>query len=771
MIPEIRNEPKKYIIHFGKEKVWGEDKIKPEIPLEYVKIFETFAFYDYSLNSTVGYLKEYFLTNFGNKYQYCKCELFLYFKKINSYRRLTQFDSDKLKDFIYEELYLIKITIPCNCDYLDYRNYMNMKKFDIIEKLKDLNKEQNLEIEKLKEEIEKLRKSEELKFHSNPKFEDFYDIIIDINSIKNVNKEGWKVKFNEKGLENYKKYKGQDLITIGVIGNSNKGKSFLLSKISKIKLLTGTSIQTEGLSVKYPDLKGYKGRQIILLDSAGLETPVLRTNNKEKEEEEIKENKKEEEEKRDENEIKENKELNDKVDNKEIEQNKEFKENARDKNMREFFLQSFIIKESDILLIVVGKLTYSEQLLINKIKEESKKLKKTKIFIIHNLQEFRTKEQVQDYIKDSLLKSATFNLKKRTWITVAKDREENIKIEKKKIIKDNKDIKERNNEIDIIQNDQINFDSNLDNQIKMEENEDIKINPEQSEEIKINDSTKENNMSMKINNEQKIENIEGKEEKNNAIIENNDRIDDAIVKEETQLNNVHFTEMVNYGDKKLEIYHLILANEDSDAGIIYNQYTYNFIENVYNLIIEPKKFDVFEQVKDNFKGLSSIIFNNEIKEFNFTENEKISENRTIKLNFEGELLLKKCYIDELGFSLFQTDHYEPKYNYFKPDDETIELRVEIPGNVECKATYAVHGDETIITIKGEKKKDSKPEKFEENLFNIREFSEFELNIPLKVQDYQIIKEKDKGKFINGIYIIQFQLPTKEETEPISATGV
>ena len=439
--------------------------------------------------------------------------------------------------------------------------------------------------------------------------------------------------------------------------------------------------------------------------------------------------------------------------------------------MREFFLQSFIIKESDILLIVVGKLTYSEQLLINKIKEESKKLKKTKIFIIHNLQEFRTKEQVQDYIKDSLLKSATFNLKKRTWITVAKDREENIKIEKKKIIKDNKDIKERNNEIDIIQNDQINFDSNLDNQIKLEENEDIKINPEQSEEIQIKDSTKENNMPLKINNEQKIENIEGKEEKNNAIIENNDRIDDAIVKEETQLNNVHFTEMVNYGDKKLEIYHLILANEDSDAGIIYNQYTYNFIENVYNLIIEPKKFDVFEQVKDNFKGLSSIIFNNEIKEFNFTENEKISENRTIKLNFEGELLLKKCYIDELGFSLFKTDHYEPKYNYFKLDDQTIELRVEIPGNVECKTTYAVHGDETIITIKGEKKKDSKPEKFEENLFNIREFSKYELNIPLKVQDYQIIKEKDKGKFINGIYIIQFQLPTKEETESTSATGV
>ena len=44
--------------------------------------------------------------------------------------------------------------------------------------------------------------------------------------------------------------------------------------------------------------------------------------------------------------------------------------------------------------------------------------------------------------------------------------------------------------------------------------------------------------------------------------------------------------------KKLEIFHLILANEDSEAGKVYNQYTYNFIEGVYNLISEPKKFEI-----------------------------------------------------------------------------------------------------------------------------------------------------------------------------------
>ena len=53
--------------------------------------------------------------------------------------------------------------------------------------------------------------------------------------------------------------------------------------------------------------------------------------------------------------------------------------------MTELFLENFIIKYSDILLVVVGKLTYSEQLLINKIKVENISQNKGRIFIIHNL--------------------------------------------------------------------------------------------------------------------------------------------------------------------------------------------------------------------------------------------------------------------------------------------------------------------------------------------------------------------------------------------------
>ena len=292
--------------------------------------------------------------------------------------------------------------------------------------------------------MKKLKKEEEIQNFKKQKLEEnFYDIVIDINSITSLSTNGWNVKFNPKILEKLKEdikkkkekekvkekkenqeeeQEEQNTITLGVLGNNNKGKSFLLSRISEIKLLTGTSIETKGLSIKYPDLKGYKGRQIILLDSAGLETPVLKKSIKEKEEIEKKEEnqeKKEENQKSNEENSKQegnnNKKDNykEKSNEEEFKRNKAFKENARDKIMTELFLENFIIKYSDILLVVVGKLTYSEQLLINKIKVESISQNKGRIFIIHNLQEFREVKQVKDYITNTLLKCSTFNLKKK----------------------------------------------------------------------------------------------------------------------------------------------------------------------------------------------------------------------------------------------------------------------------------------------------------------------------------------------------------------------
>lgn len=51
------------------------------------------------------------------------------------------------------------------------------------------------------------------------------------------------------------------------------------------------------------------------------------------------------------------------------------------------------------------------------------------------------------------------------------------------------------------------------------------------------------------------------------------------------------------------------------------------------------------------------------------------------------------------------------------------------------------------------------------LFNKREFSEFELNIPLKVEDYKINKTKpNEGypKFVQGVCLIRYELSQKGE---------
>ena len=191
----------------------------------------------------------------------------------------------------------------------------------------------------------------------------FYDVIIDIDSIKSLIGKGWKIKMNSNGKENYNNFKNQNILKIGIIGNANKGKSFILSKLSKISFPFGTTIKTEGLSIKYPE-KTHQNRKIVLLDSAGLETPVLI-----------------------------NKELNDEnekdKDKEEDWKSELFKEKSREKLITELFLQNYIVNNSDILLIVVDSLSFSEQKLLMKIKREIEKSNRTlSLFIIHNLKTY-----------------------------------------------------------------------------------------------------------------------------------------------------------------------------------------------------------------------------------------------------------------------------------------------------------------------------------------------------------------------------------------------
>ena len=90
------------------------------------------------------------------------------------------------------------------------------------------------------------------------------------------------------------------------------------------------------------------------------------------------------------------------------------KEKSRDKIFTDLFLRKYITNYSDVLILVVGALTYSDQKLLNKIKNEMRrdKLNKT-LYIIHNLKTYTSIKQVQNYIENILLKNAVFDLKKQ----------------------------------------------------------------------------------------------------------------------------------------------------------------------------------------------------------------------------------------------------------------------------------------------------------------------------------------------------------------------
>jgi HSP20 family molecular chaperone IbpA len=441
-----------------------------------------------------------------------------------------------------------------------------------------------------------------------PKFENFYDIIIDIQSIKDIN-IGWEIKMNKNGEKILNEYKNKESLIIGIVGHSNKGKTFLLSKIAKTLLPTEISIKTEGLSIKYLEL-GFN-KNIILLDAAGLETPVLI-------------------------------EKENLIDNEDNKLNQLIKEKATDKLMTETFLQNFIISNSDILITVVGNLTFSEQKLLKKIKEESIKTNKI-LFIIHNLITFSLIDQVQQYIKNYLLKAATFDLEERTTIS--------------------------------------------------------------------------------INNNEK--NIPYYYEKNN----------------------------------KIKIFHLIFAKEGSEAGNYYNEFALNFIEKSYLLITSIKPFDIIQKVKERFIELSKNLIEKDennlwIKEDDFINNELILKEKKIKLNNQKNIVLKRCYIDELGFSNLSNHGFIPNYNYFEKNNKLM-IRIEAPGNIEYIKTEIKYSDKfTIIEIKGKKKKDKEPADLGDNIFNSREYGEFIINIPIIKN---IINKKGNITNKNGIIMIEYDL--------------
>ena len=227
---------------------------------------------------------------------------------------------------------------------------------------------------------------------------DFYDLVIKIDSFRNLKKKeqgdyGWDILYSKDF--DYDKRTKEELVRIGVLGNGNRGKSFILSKLTNFKVPSGFSIKTEGISLKYPDMKTKDGKGMVIIDSAGFETPLLES-------------------------------FDCKLDSLSNLDAKEaytkINDLAKDRAILEVFILKYVLEYSDIIIAVVGQLTYSEQQLLLRIKREN--TKKT-IFIVHNLLNLETKQQVTDYIDNVLKKSLTFQIDERSMT----DYDENIKVD------------------------------------------------------------------------------------------------------------------------------------------------------------------------------------------------------------------------------------------------------------------------------------------------------------------------------------------------------
>ncbi len=77
---------------------------------------------------------------------------------------------------------------------------------------------------------------------------------------------------------------------------------------------------------------------------------------------------------------------------------------AKDKKAVELFIQDFIIEKSNILFIVVGQMILSEQKLINRVVNETNN---NTIFVIHNLKNLYSKDQIENYIENTFKKNTS----------------------------------------------------------------------------------------------------------------------------------------------------------------------------------------------------------------------------------------------------------------------------------------------------------------------------------------------------------------------------
>lgn len=118
--------------------------------------------------------------------------------------------------------------------------------------------------------------------HLDDGAERVYDWVVDVNLLSELATKGWKVTFSKSFYDHLEEQDRSALFlpkehlwegaVIAVVGLYDKGKTFVLNKITQTKLPSGKKVSTKGLSFKH--VKDHSGTSFVLLDSAGSYSPV-----------------------------------------------------------------------------------------------------------------------------------------------------------------------------------------------------------------------------------------------------------------------------------------------------------------------------------------------------------------------------------------------------------------------------------------------------------------------------------------------------------------
>ena len=255
-------------------------------------------------------------------------------------------------------------------------------------------------------------------------------------------------------------------------------------------------------------------------------------------------------------------------------------------------------------------------------------------------------------------------------------------------------------------------------------------------------------------------------------------------------NKYYYKQIFEEGKKNMKIIHLIMANDNSEAGSYYNESTINFIRKIIETNLNFVKFSILENIREFLFDHSEEFFEEPIE--NKEDLKIIEEDGHQKLKYtnkEKPFELKECYVDELGNTNFIQTNYKPSYRVYKAKSKKDNLfklfiDIEISGEVTINDKIANKKGGNIITISGtrnlikipKKKEENKKENQQENtsekplIKNLAEYKPSYFNNKNKFFSLRIYIPNEKciignlfeKKIINGLYRFIYNIIDKNE---------